>query len=160
MGTRQVCSVIMNILLKYNLNSALKAKEKGKLHQWVLGYLNSEGNNKKLGKVLKEEKYIWSDLIEYPLDKLKRVMGYEKDMIFRENRDKWEKRILYFTKCLKRGESFTPLISSDYWGEIHLADGTHRFEALKKSGFNKYWTIFYIKEENNKQEVLDSASLV
>ena len=68
----------MNILFNYNLDSALRAREKGKLHRWVLDYLNSEGGNKKLGKVLKEEKYIWSDLIEYPLDKLKRVMGMKR----------------------------------------------------------------------------------
>ena len=143
-------------MFKYTLDSALTAKEEGKLHLWVLDYLNSEGNNKKLGKILKEEKYIWSDLVEYPLDKLERVMGYEEGMIFREDRDIWEKRILYFTKCLKKGESFTPLISADYWGGIHIADGTHRFEALKKSGFKKYWTIFYLKGENNKQEVIKS----
>ena len=147
-------------MLKYTLDSALRAKEKGKLHQWVLDYLNSEGNNKKLEKILKEEKYIWSDLIEYPLNKLERVMGFEKGMKFQENRDKWEKRILYFKKCLKKGESFAPLISADYWGGIHIADGTHRFEALKKSGFNKYWTIFYIRDRNHKQEILNNTSSV
>ncbi len=138
----------------YTLDSALRAKKEGKLHQWVLDYLNSEGKNKKLGKILKEEEYIWSDLVEYPLDKLERVMGFEKDMIFKESRDKWEKRILYFTNCLKKGESFAPLISADYWGGIHIADGAHRFEALKRLGFRNYWTIFYIREESNKQEVI------
>ena len=141
-------------MLTYTLNSALRAKEEGNLHQWVLDYLNSEGNSKKLGKILKEEKHIWSDLINYPLDKLERVMGFEEGMIFQEDRDIWEKRVLYFTNCLKKGETFAPLISADYWRGIHLADGAHRFEALKKSGFNKYWTIFYIREENNKHEVL------
>ena len=83
----------------YTLDSALRAKEEGKLHQWVLDYLNSEGKNKKLGKILKEEEYIWLDIVEYPLDKLERVMGFEKDMVFKESRDKWEKRILYFMDC-------------------------------------------------------------
>ncbi|MFV1917716.1 MAG: hypothetical protein ACC618_04540 [Patescibacteria group bacterium] len=87
-------------------------------------------------------------------------MGFEKGMKFREDRNKREKRILYLTECLKKGESFAPLIATDFWDDIHLADGTHRFEALKKSGLSKYWTIFYIRDENNKQEVLNSTSLL
>lgn len=147
-------------MFTFTLESALKAKKQGKLHQWILKYLNSEGNNKKLAKVLKEEEYFWSDMLEYPLDKLKRVMGYEKGMKFRESREKWEKRISFLTNCLKKGESFAPLIATDFWGDIHLSDGTHRFEALKKSGYEKYWTIFYIKNRDNKKVVKNNISLV
>lgn len=145
---------------KYSLDSSLEARKQGKLHQWVLDYLNSEGNNRNLAKILKEEKYIWSDMFEYPLDKLKRVMGYEKGMKFREARSKWEKRVSYLVKCLEKNESLVPLISTDYWDDIHLADGAHRFEALKKTGHKKYWTIFYVKNENNKREVLSNISKV
>lgn len=145
-------------MFKYTLDSALGAKEGGKLHQWVLDYLNNEGNNKKLAKILKEGEYIWSDLIEYPFDKLKRVMGYEKEMKFREPRDKWEKRIDHFVKCIKNGETLPPIIATDYWDGIHISDGTHRFEALKNQNILKYWTIFYIKNENNKQRVLYNIS--
>lgn len=145
---------------KFTLESALIAKNQGKLHQWVINYLEDEGNNDKLSKVLKEEKHTWTDMLEYPLDKLKRIMGYEKGMKFREDRDKWEKRISYLMNCLKKGESFAPLISTDFWGEVHLADGAHRFESLKKMGYKKYWIIFYIKNENNKQKLLNNASQV
>ena len=147
-------------MFKFTLESALKAKKQGKLHPWVLNYLKSEGNNKKLAKVLKEEKYIWLDLFEYPLDKLKRVMGFESIMKFREPRDKWEERIKHFVKCITNNESLSPIIATDFWGEIHISDGTHRFEALKKTGYKNYWTIFYIKSEKNKQKILKIISQV
>jgi len=145
-------------IFRFTLESSLKARDQGKLDQWVTSYLESEGKNHRLSKILRQEKYIWSDIVEYPLDKLERVMGYEEGMKFHEDRDKWERRVSYFTICLERGESFAPLISTDFWGEVDLSDGSHRFEALKKSGYKKYWTIFYIKSEDNKEMVLKNIS--
>lgn len=137
-------------MFKFTLESALKAKKQGKLHQWVLDYLNGEGKNKKLAKILKEEKYFWSDMFEYPLNKLKRVMGPEKGMIFHEENNKWEKRVIWFMNCLEKGESLPPIIVTDFWKDIHISDGSHRYEALKKSGYEKYWTIFYIKKRKQQ----------
>ncbi len=147
-------------MYKFTLKSALKAKEQEKLHQWVINYLNNEGRNEKLSKVLKEESNIWMDIVEYPLDKLKRVMGPEKEMIFRESLKKWEGRINHFIKCIKNNEVLPPIIATDYWDEIHICDGTHRYEALKRIGCKEFWTIFYIKNENNKQEVLSNISQI
>lgn len=147
-------------MYKFTLESALKAKDQGKLHQWAINYLNDEGKNEKLSKILKEENNIWTDIIEYPLDKLKRVMGPEKEMIFHENLKKWEKRIDHFIECIKNGEALPPIIATDYWDEIHISDGTHRYEALRRTGCKKYWTIFFIKNENNKQKVLNNISQI
>lgn len=147
-------------MYKFTLESALKAKGQGKLHQWVINYLNDEGKNEKLSKILKEESNIWMDIVEYPLDKLERVMGPEKEMVFRESPKKWEKRINHFMECIKNGEALPPIMATDYWNEIHICDGTHRYEALKRTGYKKYWTIFYIKNENNKQEVLNNVSQI
>ncbi|NQU84110.1 MAG: ParB N-terminal domain-containing protein [Parcubacteria group bacterium] len=145
-------------MYKFTLESALKAKEQKKLHQWVINYLNDEGKNESLSKTLKKKEDCLLDLFEYPLDKLKRAMGYEKDMKFREDRNKWERRIRHFIKCIKNGETLPPIIATDFWDEIHISDGTHRSEALKRAGYKKYWTIFYIKDESNKQEVLNNIS--
>lgn len=135
---------------KFTLESAQKAQQEQKLHQWVIEYLNSEGNNTKLAKILNEEQCIWIDLVEYPLDRLSRVMGPEENMVFREKQETWKKRIEYFVNRLNDGEVFSPIIATDIWDSIHIADGTHRFEALKKTGHTKYWTIFFIKDAKNK----------
>jgi len=145
---------------KFTLESAIEAKNKRGLHQWVIEYLNDEGSNKKLSKILTEEKYIWMDLVEYPLNQLKRVMGPEKKMLFHEDFKKWDRRIEHFIRCINKGELLPPIIATDFWNGVHISDGTHRFEALKKTGHKKYWTIFYVKNENNKQGVLSNISKV
>ena len=148
------------LMFKFTLESAIEAKNQRRLHQWVIKYLNDEGDNKKLSKILTEEKYIWMDLVKYPLNQLKRVMGPEKGMLFQENLRKWNRRVEHFIRCINKEELLPPIIATDFWNGVHISDGTHRFEALKKTGHKKYWTIFYVKNENNKQGVLSNISKV
>lgn len=145
-------------MFKFTLESAIEANNQRGLHQWVIEYLNDEGGNKKLSKILTEEKYLWVGLLEYPLDQLKRVAGPEKEMLFQEGIKKWDRRIEHFIQCISKGELLPPIIATDFWNGIHISDGTHRFEALKKTGRKKYWTIFYLKRKNNKREVLSNIS--
>ncbi len=139
---------------KFTLESALKAKKEATLEEWVQQYLRDEGHNVKLADILKENEIIWVDLIEYNLDKLKRAMGPEENMLFREEKEKWKKRINNFSILIKGGFSPSPIIATDLWGDISISDGTHRFEALKQTGIKKYWVIFFIKNPISKQKIL------
>jgi len=147
-------------MFKFTLESAIEAKNQRKLHQWVIKYLNDEGDNKKLSKILTEEKYLSIDLVKYPLNQLKRVMGPENKMLFHEDLKKWNRRVEYFIRCINKKELLPPIIATDFWNGVHISDGTHRFEALKKTGHKKYWTIFYIKNKNNQSEILSHISKV
>jgi len=142
--------------MTFTLADCLKAKQQNKLHEWVITYLNSDGNNKKLAKYIDESNYIYADILEYPLHKLKRAMGPEKTMPFKESIDKWENRINAFAESISSGLVVPPLIATDFWDTVHIADGTHRFEALKLLGYKKYWTIFFIKDPINKENILES----
>jgi hypothetical protein len=141
---------------KFTLESALAAKQNNTLKLWVQNFLRDEGKNTKLADVLKANKKVWADLVEYDLLKLVRVMGPEKEMVFQEDQKKWEHRINTFTDLIKDGYKPAPLIVTDIWGDLHISDGTHRFEALKKAEIKKYWTIFYLKNPNNIRIILDS----
>ncbi len=44
-----------------------------------------------------------------------------------------------------------PLIVTDYWSPMEIVDGNHRHEALLRNGVEKYWAIFFIKNESTKQ---------
>jgi hypothetical protein len=150
----------MNIKLenKFTLENALQAKKNNTLELWVQNFLRDEGDNPKLAAVLKEDRKVWVDLVEYNLSKLVRAMGPEKEMIFHEDQEKWEQRIDTFVDLIKSGFKPAPLIVTDLWGDFHISDGTHRFEALKKAGIQKYWTIFYLENPNNVQIILDNIS--
>lgn len=69
-------------------------------------------------------------------------MGPEDSMVFKESKEVWEKRVSDLIKKLKAGEKFPPLIVTDFWGTLHISDGSHRHEALIRSGVNKYWIIY------------------
>lgn len=141
---------------KFTLESALKAKKEANLEEWVQQYLRDEGHNIKLADILRENKIVWADLIEYNLDKLNRAMGPEEEMPFREEKEKWEERINNFYILIKKGFTPPPIIATDLWDDIFISDGTHRFEALKKNGINKYWVIFFIKNPISKQKILEN----
>jgi hypothetical protein len=141
---------------KFTLENALLARENNTLKLWVQYFLRDEGKNPKLANVLKANKKVWVDLVEYNLLKLVRVMGPEKEMVFHEDQKKWEQRINTFVDIIKDGYKPAPLIVTDIWGDFHISDGTHRFEALKKAGIKEYWTIFCLENPNNVQIVLDS----
>jgi hypothetical protein len=140
---------------KYTLESAFIANKEDKLCAWLIDFLVKEGNNPKLAKILQDEKPNWIGLVEYDLNKLKRVMGPEPEMVFHESEEAWQQRINKFVELISNGLKPCPIIASDYWNEILICDGTHRFEALKKVGITKYWTIFFLRNIRNKDVIFN-----
>jgi hypothetical protein len=143
---------------KFTLKNALQAKKNNTLELWVQNFLRGEGENLKLADVLKEDRKIWVDLVQYDLSKLLRITGPEKEMTFREDQKKWEQRVNAFVELIKNGYESVPLIVTDLWGDFHISDGNHRAEALKRTGVQKYWTIFYLENPDNAKIILDNIS--
>jgi hypothetical protein len=142
----------------FTLKNALQAKKNNTLEIWIQNFLRGEGENIKLAAVLEKNRKIWVDLIEYDLSKLTRITGPEKEMTFREDQEKWDKRVNNFVELIKNGYESVPLIVTDLWGNFHISDGNHRFEALKRTGVQKYWTIFCLENPDNVKIVLDNVS--
>lgn len=136
---------------KYTLASALEADKNEELFQWAQDYLRGEGWNSGLADHLIEEKPSITKLIEFPLNKLKRIMGPEQGMNFVEASDVWEKRVSNLVEIIKGGKEIPPLIVTDFWKPFELSDGSHRHEALIRSGYDKYWTIFFFKDSLSLQ---------
>ncbi len=86
----------------FTLDSALQASKNNKLHEWTVNYLENEGNNKKLAQHLNDINYLYLFMTEYPLDKLKRAMGPEENMPFRESEQEWEDRVSAFRTNIKK----------------------------------------------------------
>lgn len=83
----------------------------------------------------------WS-IKEYPLKDLKRIVGPEEGMAYPEDAEKWEARTNELMEKIRRGEQIPFLIVSDDSGELTVADGNHRYEALLRSGIEEYYCIF------------------
>lgn len=125
-----------------SLESAKEADKKGELLQWTIDFLQGEGKNDTLAEHIKTLSPTIVVLKKFPLNRLKRIVGPEKEMMFTEEVELWEKRVASMVDSLKSGRSFPPLLVTDFWNSMDIADGGHRFEALTRYGIDSYWTIF------------------
>lgn len=83
-------------------------------------------------------------------------MGPEKEINYPEEVEIWEQRIEKLIAVIKKGIQFPPLIVTDFWKDLEIADGSHRQEALLRAGYDKYWTLFFFTEEASKKLLIDS----
>lgn len=128
-------------MIWFTLQSALQARDNNTLEQWVQDYLHNEGHNNALADSLCKESISYS-LSEFPLLKLKRIMGPEERMKFFESVDVWDKRVKELEDRIVKKEIMPPLIVTNIWGEDEIADGAHRYEALLRQGYINYSVIF------------------
>lgn len=133
----------------YTTESALAARDNGTLEEWVQEFLLSEENHG-LATALRENKADIIDLAELPLDLLKRIEGPEEVVAERESLNVWEERVSRLENIIKEGHYPPPLVITDFWKPLEIADGNHRHEALLRNGVEKYWTIFFIRNESSK----------
>lgn len=134
----------------FTLEGALEANVNGKLYDWTQDFLRSEGGNEKLADIV-VEKPASIQLIEFPLSRLKRIMGPEENMKFPEDKEVWGQRVNKLEEKIKEGIKLPPLIVTDFWDDLAISDGSHRYEALLRSGLDKYWTIFFFGKSKSRE---------
>lgn len=139
----------MNQTYEFTIDTAIEADKNGELFQWAQDYLRGEGWNSGLGDHLVEGKPKVIKLLEFPLNKLKRIMGPEEGMNFIEESGVWEEKVNNLVEKIKEGKKFPPLIVTDFWKSLELSDGSHRHEALLRCGYDKYWTIFFFSKKES-----------
>lgn len=142
---RSLINVIIFLVLynpKSELKSAITAGKNNKILEWTIAFLQKEIRNKKLVEDIQERNVIKTEIIEYPLSVLTRVSGLQNDETVTESLTKWVKRVEEIELEISNKHLPPPIIATDFWQELEIADGSHRHEALLKQGFTKYWTIF------------------
>ncbi len=135
------------------LSSALDAHKKSNLLQWTIEYFEREERNKGIADHIKKRDVISVELMKYPLRLLKRVEGPQNGEVEMESIDVWTKRVDEIATTITKNVLPDPLIVTDFWDTLEIADGNHRHEALLKSGYNEYWTIFLLTKEESSKKV-------
>ncbi len=128
--------------MKFTLEEADVYAKQGKAKEWVIKLLRHTGNEG-FSKHLENNEGKIGELIELDLFSLKRICGPENGMKYFEEKDVWEKRVLNMVKDIKNGWDVPPLIVWNKDGELSIADGAHRYEALIRCEFKKYWVFVW-----------------
>jgi len=127
----------------FSAAEALDFAKRGLLESWIHEFLTTSGKNEKLSTGLKKQKRFFIGPKKIYLNSMRRVCGPEKGMKFRESQERWEKRVKRILSGLKRNWEMPPFIVMCKRGKLLIADGNHRYEALRRRGFKKYWTIIW-----------------
>jgi hypothetical protein len=142
------------------IRHAREAAAQHRLGAWVDEFLTSEGGNAKLAQALQEHSSAQVMFVEFPLAQLRRVMGPEESMIWREDPQKWTRRVEAIRQAIRSGHDVPPLIATDFWDDLHLSDGNHRHEALRQLGVEKYWTIFCLEDPSRVAWVNEQLAIL
>ena len=129
--------------MNYSVIEALEYAKKGLLGDWIHDFLTTSGKNEKLSIGLKKKKRFFVGPREINLNKLQRICGPEKNLKYPEPEERWEKKVRSILNGMKKGWEMPPLIVMHKKGKLFIADGNHRYEALKRRKFKSYWTIIW-----------------
>ncbi|MDB5162987.1 MAG: hypothetical protein JWN28_594 [Candidatus Saccharibacteria bacterium] len=145
----------MIVAMTNEYKEAIQADKNDTLTEWLIDYLSDieRGRNIALAGGLAEDGQFHTNLINYPIEKFKILLGPDTSFLYFEEPNKFNTRVEAMVESLKNGWKPVPFIASDLWNEgLELNDGAHRAEALRRCGVKTYSTVFYFRN----QKALDS----
>lgn len=142
----------------YDLNSAILAAQNGKIHEWVLSFLRSSGNNLKLANRLEKDGQYYLGPISYPLDKVVNIIGHDDTFKFQEDIEILKNRASNMINSMKKGWQPPPLIIANLWDDnLEIADGGHRQRAIMEFGLKEYPMIFYFRDKETMNDFIENG---
>ena len=127
------------------LESALELGDSSKIETWIHNFLlqPEPHGNRGLSEGLELQKRFWIGPIKLDLSELIQVCGPDSSYPFYEPEENWNYTIEKFICRLKNGEMPPPLIVEYKNEKLHIADGNHRFAALKEVVYKSYWCFIW-----------------
>lgn len=145
--------------ITFNVKEALDYAKKGLIEEWVHEFLTTAGKNPEFSVGLKLQKRYWAGPVVMGFDMMVRCCGPEESMEYRHDAYEFNRYVDEMVKSLNNGWEAPPLIVQYHEGRFTVNDGNHRYEALKKHGFNKYWVILWFNDQENFNRGIAELSL-
>ena len=130
--------------MEFTLTESLVYLMKEESIEWAIEFLKST-NNSTFAEMIQKKGSVLIGPIEVDLSLLVRVCGPEEGMKYIEDKDSWDEKIEAIEFSIENGWDVPPLIVWFLNGKFSIADGNHRFEALKKCGKNNYWSYLWFE---------------
>ncbi|MDO8466659.1 MAG: ParB N-terminal domain-containing protein [bacterium] len=130
-----------------------KHSQDGQLEKWIDTFLRAEGKNSALADGLKKRKRYWAGPMLFPLKKLERCCGPEKEMEYQESIENWNRKVNSLIEYIQSEGDLAPFIVSYAGGIFSVRDGNHRYGAYEKLGREKYWALIWCDSEEELEEI-------
>jgi hypothetical protein len=127
----------------YSLASARDAAARDELDRWVADFLASPGSdNGALAEKLSDAPLWWTGPVLLPLDQLKRLAGPPGDPVLCPvDDDDWRDDVEEMSERIDEDWEPPPVVVSYRDGGLHLEDGNHRVEGLRRAGRDRTWAV-------------------
>jgi hypothetical protein len=137
-----------------HLDVILTEPYKSNIHSYLTEYVINVAENPQYLDFVVKNYPLSIGPVWFPLDEVKRSLGPEKDKPIFEPRILFELVILHKIMEIRRGWKPPPILTvySMYEDKLklHIADGSHRYEALIRSGYKDYYLIISYNSSNEE----------
>jgi len=145
---------------RFTIDSARQAAGNDDLNDWVCRFLASPGSdNPELAHGLTHPPRCWIGPVQLPLDQLNRLAGPpDHPVLVPVDDDEWREDVDDLEDKVEEGWDPPPLIVTFRDGELHLEDGNHRVEGLRRAGETDAWSLVSFESAEERDRFLARAA--
>ena len=146
----------------FSVEAARRAAERDELGPWVARFLASPGSdNAELGHALTHPPRTWIGPVRLPLDQLHRLAGPpDHPVMVPVDEDDWRDDVDELEDKVEDGWEPPPMIVTYRDDQLHLEDGNHRAEGLRRAGEREAWAVVSFESPEERDRFLARADQV
>lgn len=142
LAARLAATDVADPAYRFSLASALAAARQGRTAAWVGEFLASTGNVV-LAASLAQRPHWWVGPARVPLRAFVRLAGPEDDVEYHIEPADWEHEVAAMADSIEHGWEPPPLLAEWHDGALLLRDGSHRCEAMLRTGAREAWALIW-----------------
>ena len=144
----------------FTVDAARRAAERDELNAWVGRFLASPGSdNAELGHALTHPPRTCIGPVRLPLDQLNRLAGPPDHPVLVEvDEDDWRDDVDDLEDKVEDGWEPPPMVVTYRDDELHLEDGNHRAEGLRRAGETEAWAVVSFGSIDERDHFLARAA--
>ena len=143
----------------FTVEAARRAAERDELGTWVAEFLASPGSdNELLAHALTHPPRTWIGPVRLPLDQLNRLAGPpDHPVLVPVDEDEWRDDVDDLEDKVDDGWEPPPTVVTFRDDELHLEDGNHRVEGLRRAGEQEVWAVVSFESPEERDWFLARA---
>ena len=147
---------------QFTIDSARQAAERDELNDWVGRFLASPGSdNPELAYGLTHPARTWIGPVRLPLDQLNRLAGPpDHPVLVPVDDEDWRDDVEDLGNKVEDGWEPPPLVVTFRDDGLHLEDGNHRVEGMRRAGEDDVWAVVSFETPDERDRFLARAGRV